>query len=297
MAASPLVFTLDESQFDSFLASFSPFKEDNDNPYCVFFGHYKSSSITLYALKKGKAKLVIAGSDQDEVATALGYAEAKKESAYPMPSWGQIGSDEVGTGDFFGPVIVTSSYVKPSQIKRLKELGVTDSKLLSDEKILFLGPILIQEFDYSSLTLDIIKYNEVHQRNNLNKIKAIMHNQVLLNLKRRHPKAMVCIDQFAPEKTYYSYLKGEQEIVTDIVFSTKGELAFPSVALASTIARYSFLRKMKQKEEELGLAIPLGAGSKVDEFALKLAKEKGIKALDDLCKKDFKNYRKLIELL
>ena len=293
-----LVFVLDEAQTAAFLDSFSPFCEDLPSEYHAFFGHYEGSSVSLYRPKKGKSKLVIAGEDAKEVAKALGYeVEEEKPQTISMPSWGQIGSDEVGTGDFFGPVIVVAAFVKPSQIKRLKELGVTDSKLLSDEKILSLGPTLINEFEYSALTLSVEKYNEVHEIHNLNQIKAIMHNQTLLNLQKKHPSAMVCIDQFTPEKTYYGYLKQQPEIVRDIVFSTKGELAFIAVALASTIARYSFLRHMEKLSEELGQEIPLGAGTKVDEFALKIAKEKGIEALEKLCKKSFKNYKTLLESL
>ena len=39
-----------------------------------------------------------------------------------------IGSDEVGTGDYFGPIVVTASYVTKEDIPYLEELGVKDSK-------------------------------------------------------------------------------------------------------------------------------------------------------------------------
>ena len=39
-----------------------------------------------------------------------------------------VGSDEVGTGDFFGPMTVVAVYVDAKQIPLLKELGVKDSK-------------------------------------------------------------------------------------------------------------------------------------------------------------------------
>ena len=39
-----------------------------------------------------------------------------------------IGSDEVGTGDFFGPIVVCASYVNKKDITFLEELGVRDSK-------------------------------------------------------------------------------------------------------------------------------------------------------------------------
>ena len=40
-----------------------------------------------------------------------------------------VGSDEVGTGDFFGPMTVVAVYVDAKQIPLLKELGVKTLKL------------------------------------------------------------------------------------------------------------------------------------------------------------------------
>lgn len=39
-----------------------------------------------------------------------------------------IGSDEVGTGDYFGPIVVTASFVSKDNIQFLENLGVKDSK-------------------------------------------------------------------------------------------------------------------------------------------------------------------------
>lgn len=41
-----------------------------------------------------------------------------------------IGSDEVGTGDYFGPIVVTASFVDKKMMSKLYELGVRDSKKL-----------------------------------------------------------------------------------------------------------------------------------------------------------------------
>ena len=51
-----------------------------------------------------------------------------------------IGSDEVGTGDFFGPIVVTAAYVSKDKIEELEELGVKDSKKLTDTDILAIVP-------------------------------------------------------------------------------------------------------------------------------------------------------------
>ena len=207
----------------------------------------------------------------------------------------QIGSDEVGVGDFYLPMIVVAAYLKKGQYQRLKELGVIDSKKMSDKKILELGPTLIKEFEYSKLTLSNSKYNEMIEKGeNLNSLKAKMHNRALYNLHKKYIDVLaIYVDQFVKEDTYYKYLNDKNEpVVYGISFKTKGEQRFPSVALASVIARYSFLLEKKSLEEKYGLEFPFGAGKKADEFKKILLEKVGQEEFDKLVKKNFKNYSK-----
>ena len=61
--------------------------------------------------------------------------EKEEEMTLPI-NISSVGSDEVGTGDYYGPIVVTASYVDKSMIPFLIDLGVRDSKKLTDEKIL-----------------------------------------------------------------------------------------------------------------------------------------------------------------
>ena len=80
----------------------------------------------------------------------------------------------------------------------------------------------------------------------MNKIKCCLHNRALFNLHAKYPKITnFYVDQFVESDKYYEYLEKEKKVLHDIYFHTKGETYFPSVALASVIARYSFLRKME----------------------------------------------------
>ena len=79
----------------------------------------------------------------------------------------------------------------------------------------------------------------------------------------------------------------------NITFETKGESKYPSVALASVIARYAFLSEINKMSEALGRPIPLGAGPVVDRFAEELVREKGIDTLGSLAKLNFANYKRL----
>mgnify|MGYP002236808741 CR=1 FL=1 len=54
----------------------------------------------------------------------------------------QAGSDEVGTGDYFGPVVVASCIVTKEAREKLAHLGIQDSKQVDDAKIRKLAPII-----------------------------------------------------------------------------------------------------------------------------------------------------------
>ena len=92
-----------------------------------------------------------------------------------------VGSDEVGTGDYFGPIVVTAAFVDIKNKLHLQELGVKDSKRLTDEKIRELAPILIKEVPHCTYIVSAKEYNK-NMIFNMNKVKAILHNKVLTKL-------------------------------------------------------------------------------------------------------------------
>lgn len=290
--------------------------KNNSNQYVDSI--YKVNGITITIYKKNKKGLyptVFGGKDNDveELIEELDLDEIKlinnkkkspviqDEKTFIPKNFvfinDQIGSDEVGTGDFFGPITVVAALVKKSDLPRLKELGVTDSKKLTDAKIRSIGKVVIKEFKYSSLVVDNNKFNELTKKEfNMNKIKCYLHNRALLNLKKKYPTIRnYCVDQFESRDAYYEHLKNEKEVLKGIIFHTKGESYFPSVALASVIARYSFLLKMDELNKKYKTNIPFGGASHVDAYAINFAKKYGIKELDKIVKKSFKNYQRVID--
>ena len=178
----------------------------------------------------------------------------------------------------------------------LEEFGVKDSKKLNDEKIREIAPLLLKKFFVSRLTLDNNHYNElIEQGENMNSIKAKMHNRALLNMFKKFPDTRnIFVDQFVAESKYFAYLNDPNEQkVLNIVFKTKGESYYPCVALASVIARYAFLLEKDALEKKYGLKFPFGAASQADEFAKKFIKKFGKEEFDKICKKNFANYKEL----
>ena len=209
-----------------------------------------------------------------------------------------IGSDEVGTGDYFGPIVVTSAYVNKENIKFLEQLGVKDSKKLTDEKILEIVPQIIKKIPYECMILSNEEYNQKYTEDtNMNKIKAILHNKVLTKLKEKYNDyEYIVVDEFAKPFVYYNYLKQTPNLTRNITFMTKAEDKCLSVACASLISRYVFLKEFDKLGEKYGVFLLKGAGPKVDELGLTLTKKYGFEVLTKIAKLNFKNTNKIKEL-
>ena len=206
----------------------------------------------------------------------------------------QAGSDEVGTGDYFGPVVVCAAIVDENTDALLHSLGVRDSKQLKDEDILKIAPEIIAKVPHSLLVVDNKKYNAVHETNNLNAIKAKLHNQAYVHLNRKYglPQLKV-IDQFTPERSYYRYIQNEPMVIRNIHFETKAEDKYIAVGCASVIARYAFLKKMEEMDAKWNMHFAKGAGNNVDACAKQFVKQYGFDALENVAKLHFKNTEKL----
>jgi len=206
-----------------------------------------------------------------------------------------IGSDEVGTGDFFGPIVVSASYVTKEDISFLESLGVKDSKKMSDETIIKIVPQIMKRIKYKSITLNNEEYNNMHSKGiNMNAIKAILHNKVLYDLKNEiNNYDYIIVDQFVNEKKYFEYLKNESEIIKDITFMTKAEDKNLAVACGSLISRYNFLIELDKLGEKYDMFLPKGASNLVDEFGIKFIQKFGYDEIKKIAKMNFKNIEKI----
>lgn len=184
-----------------------------------------------------------------------------------------IGNDEVGTGDYFGPIVVTSCYLGAGMLEKLRYLGIKDSKELDDKTIYFLANKIMKIVLFESVIINNRKYNQwISQGYNANVIKAWGHNQALVKiLQHKNDYKKIIIDQFVDSKLYYKYLENmaanKNRIIRDDVFFTiKAESKYLAVACSAIISRYLFLEEIKKFSEEIKLVIPLGAGKPVNEF-------------------------------
>ena len=259
-------------------------------PYSKWQIKLPNCVITCY----NSGKTLFQGNDCEKYAsqfTTSNTTTTKISSSFP-----QAGSDEVGTGDYLGPVVVCAAYVSKENKPLLEKLGVKDSKALTDEQILKIGQTIIKTIPHSVLIVSDKKYNQVHLTTNLNAIKAKLHNQAYINLSKKVPLPPLCVvDQFAPSNLYYRYLQKEPQIIKSLHFETKAENKYLAVGTASIIARYTFLQYWKKMEEHYHMTFYKGAGEKVDACAIEFIKKYGKEEFANIAKLHFKNTEEIFK--
>ncbi|PCF42032.1 ribonuclease HIII [Staphylococcus delphini] len=212
-----------------------------------------------------------------------------------------IGSDEAGSGDYFGPLTVCACYVSAQHVPILKELGVDDSKRLTDKKIVALAEQLVTFLPHSLLVLDNPKYNERKQLGwSQVKMKAVLHNECIKNVLKKVDATEVdyiVIDQFAKQEVYEHYALGAIPERQKTQFETKGESKSLAIAAASIISRYAFVKHMDQLSKRYRMEILKGASHKVDVTAAKVIEKYGIEVLDGISKSHFSNRNKAMCLV
>lgn len=277
-------FKLDESKILKLKDTFKDYIKNNPNEYIDTFIQKDDLTISIYKTNK----VVFQGNDAFFYAQA--YIDAKKIR--------HAGSDEVGTGDCFGPVVVCASIVEVEDYEYIEANHITDSKQLTDDYIRKIGPELIKKFKHSLLILDNSTYNKVHETDNLNAIKAKMHNKAYLNMLNKNYDIPKCsyVDEFCPVADYYAYLDGQKDIYRSLIFETKAESKYPAVAVSSVICRFAFLECMDSLNNKYGVLFPKGSSdinniNKTLEIFLSKYPKKELNNVAKLHFKNFDNYR------
>lgn len=283
-------------------------KRDKTPPYAIFQADTGDTIVTLYESGKAMFQGVSAdieagmwesiGKDKENIDYFIDredVKEKKEETTIPIDI-SSVGSDEVGTGDYYGPIVVTASYVNKEDIPFLTELGVKDSKKLSDEQILKIVPKIIKRIKYKTIMLSNKEYNEKYGKDmNMNKIKAVLHNKVLTEMVKDNVYDYIVVDQFEPESSYYKHLSEVPNPLKGITFITKAEDKCLSVACSSLISRYIFVKEIDKLGDKYGIFLPKGANYYVEDVGIKLVEKYGVNVLKEVAKLNFSNTDRILK--
>lgn len=289
--------TMKTSEILELKARFPKAEKRKTPPYAYYQIRLSECMITAYE----SGKVVFQGNGADYYAEAF---TTPNEPVYSKPKpkitterFPQGGSDEVGTGDYFGPVTVAAAYVAQDQVESLRAMHIQDSKAIKDDRIRALGPVLIEQLPHSILILDNTTYNRIHPDNNMVAIKCKLHNQAYVHLKKKIDEwpSLCVVDQFVQKTSYYRYLKQEKEVVQGLHFETKAENKYLAVACASVIARYAFLIAFDAMCEKYDFTFLKGASYKVDQNIRDFVKRYNKMELENVGKLHFANTDKALK--
>ena len=299
-----IVLKVNKEVQDKMIEYYTPKKRDKQIPYVLLQADDNDTVITMYTSGKVMFQGVSADVDammwQEMMGVSKEEKKNKEEQDQKYHNCNSVGSDEVGTGDYFGPIVVTASYVTRGDVKFLEELGVCDSKKINDEKILKIAPQIAKRVKYRSLILSNLEYNTKYTKDiNMNKIKSIMHNKVLYQLVHEEQPEYdyIIVDEFAREARYYGYLTGINDVQRDITFMTKAEDKNLAVACSSIISRYIFLKEFDKLSDSLGIPLVKGAGSEVDKIGEEVVEKYGEEKLKEIAKLNFANTKRILHTM
>ncbi|GAA0326510.1 ribonuclease HIII [Oceanobacillus oncorhynchi subsp. oncorhynchi] len=252
-------------------------------------------------------KVLFQGSQPEKESTQWKDSSASTQAAKAKPSSSidtaifqksHIGSDESGTGDYFGPITVAAVFADEVQQVQLKQMGVEDSKHLKDDAIHRIAQEIIQlPISYTILKLGNEKYNHLQLKGwSQGKMKAMLHHHAIDKLIEKLDGTNydgIVIDQFCEPAVYKRYLNSEAlKLHEKTTFITKAESHSINVAAASILARARFVTAMDKLSQEAGITLPKGASGKVDKAAANYIKSHGEQQLGHVAKLHFANTNK-----
>ena len=198
-----------------------------------------------------------------------------------------IGVDESGKGDFFGPLCIAGVLVDEKTEKLFSDLGIKDSKKISDKKILELEKIIKANAVHSIVAISNSRYNELYSNiKNLNKLLAWGHARVIENICENHKCDYALSDKFGDESLIASALMKNGRNI-ELRQMVKAESADIAVAAAT------YVRKMDEMEQKYGLKFQKGCSNLVKDVAKDFISKYGKENLKDVCKTHFKTYNEV----
>lgn len=182
------------------------------------------------------------------------------------------GIDEAGRGPLIGPLVVAGIVIKESDISKLTDLEVKDSKLHSPNR----RQELFEEIKKIAKNYEIIKVpaQEIDSRStvglNLNSLEALKVANVLDKL---NPNVAYVDSPTSPDGAHFENIIREHLENQDVEIHAghKFDSKYPVVSAASILAKVTRDAEVKRIEEEVGESI--GSGYPADEITQKFLRE------------------------
>jgi ribonuclease HIII len=263
-------------------------------PYTYFSAKKRGISCTLYT----SLKLVVQGKEIAQFIEFFLEPEVLEKFEYSYKEQnhdkkGRIGVDEAGKGDFFGPLCVAAVFAEGTQIEKLAEWNVRDSKTVSDKMAHVLSKKIIDFVPHAVIRIGPRRYNELYEQfKNLNTLLAWGHATAIEQLSLKSSCRCVIVDKFAHESLVERAL-AKKNLSLEVEQKTKAESDIV-VAAASIVARAAFLDSLETLSKKYGIALPKGASARCIEAGKTLVEHFGKEILFDVAKVHFRTTEQVL---
>ncbi len=202
-----------------------------------------------------------------------------------------IGSDEVGKGEWYGPLITVATIIKKEDVLKFQKIGIRDSKNLGKSQIISLFNESNKiPFQRHSVTIDPQRLNELwreftRNNQNYNDLIAWEHQRAILDLLKKidnSKKILIIIDKFDIRKVDKRLEKLQKNENIKIIQISKGERHIP-VALSSIIAKKIWYEKIEEINGTFNISLPKSSIDEIDP-----------QTVHQIGKLFFKNVRKVV---
>jgi ribonuclease HIII len=208
---------------------------------------------------------------------------------------GHIGTDESGKGDYFGPLVVAGVYVPDEQREVLQELGVKDSKRISDNRVREIAGLVKKGYKHSVVAIGPEKYNELYGKlRNLNRILAWAHARAIENILEKVACSQAITDQFG-DRLFVENAMMKKGRNIQLIQRPKAEEDM-AVAAASILARAEFLKRLYFLSQDFQIELPKGSSPRSEEVGRELVEKRGKDVLGKVAKIHFKLTPRILNL-
>ena len=169
-----------------------------------------------------------------------------------------------------GPMVIAVSCIQKNDEDKLAEIGVKDSKMLSEkerERQIIEITKVVSEFSF--VKIDAAEIDELRDRKSLNEVEAMRIGQLLNGLKTK--PALVYVDSPDPiSSNFAKRIKKYINFDTIIKAEHKADVNYLIVGAASIIAKVERDHSIRELEKEYGT---IGSGYPHDELTITFLKK------------------------
>jgi ribonuclease HIII len=241
--------------------------------YILKTGLKRAPTTTEYELLRiedGEVKIVVYKSgklvfNDNPKSKLIIEAILEKEKVYDYV----LGTDEVGKGEWYGPLVVACVALTPSELARFREMGVRDSKSIRTPILMQLAQqILKTKLKWKPLIIPPYTFNQKfaefkRENKTLNELLAWAHSAAIKDMLDlvTYTKAKIVIDKFDVEKTYRRLYGIDESRLTILQTSKETEVA---VNVASILAKYTFEREVDKLNRFYNIDLRKASPSDID---------------------------------